>query len=163
MRMPLCVVAVFVCAGAFAQSVSLDGLIKYSPPKGFKRDDSRVGQGRKAFFGPEANNYSPSVVFKSFAPGKSSAAEVGKQAIASMKSQPDMKVLGSREFKMAGQPTFQINLEMHLDNGMQVSQHLLVSTRKGKGYILTMSALKQTAKRYFPLFEKSLKSIVWIN
>ena len=45
--------ALFAACLVIAQTSGLPGLVKYTPPPGFKRDDKRAPEGRIAFFAPD--------------------------------------------------------------------------------------------------------------
>ncbi len=145
-----------------AQTLNYQGLLKYSPPAGFKRNDSRAPEGRTAFFGQEVNNYSPSVMLKTHPAGRYTAKSLGMETVAEMKRASDIKVVTAKELQVSGKPAYLIQIELKLGNGMQVAQSQVISIHRSRAVIFSSSALKVNAAENHARFMRSLTSVVWI-
>jgi hypothetical protein len=151
----------FTTCLCLAQS-GLPGLVKYTPPPGFKRDDKRAPEGRVAYFAPERNNYSPSVMLKSYkAMPNQTAKSLGLDTVTAMVQAHDIKVMAHSETKVAGKPAYSIRLDLKLYGDMKVAQRQMIVIHKGKAVIWTCSALAKTSASTLAAFDKSLKSVVW--
>ena len=154
--------ATFAACLTLAQSTGLPGLVKYTPPPGFKRDVKRAPEGRIAFFAPKRDDYSPSVMLKSYkAAMQQSSKSLGLDTVRAMSEAEGIKILKHGEFILANKPAYSIRLDLSLFNGMKVAQRQVIVIYKGKAVIWTCSALAKSSVPTLAAFEKSLKTVVW--
>ena len=151
----------FACL-CLAQTGGLPGLVKYTPPAGFKRDDKRAPEGRVAYFAPEKDNYSPSVMLKSYKTmPNQTAASLGRDTVQAMNQAQDIKLQSYGAFTLAGKPAYSIRLDLKLYGDMKVAQRQVIVIHKGKAVIWTCSALAKSSAPTLAAFEKSLKTVLW--
>jgi hypothetical protein len=155
--------ALFAACLVIAQTSGLPGLVKYTPPPGYKRDVKRAPEGRIAFFAPEKDNYSPSVMLKTYkAMPNQTATSLGRDTVQAMSQAQDIKLHKYGEFTLVGKPAFSIRLDLKLYDDMKVAQRQIIVIHKGKAVIWTCSALAKSSTVPLAAFEKSLKSVVWL-
>jgi hypothetical protein len=143
--------------------VEVQGLFKYHPPAGFKRNDSRAPSGRTAFFAREISGYAPSIMISIHEAGRHTAATIGQETIAAMKRESDMRVIGSRDGKVSGKSAFRIQLEISLPAGVVVSQQMVYVIHRKKLAIWTMSVPRGHTAKLSSKFEASLAQVKWLN
>jgi hypothetical protein len=154
-------IAGFLIATSFGQGLEVPGLLKYSPPSGFKRDDARAPKGRIAFFAPQAENYSPNVMIRVIDAGSYTAKSLVRESIASMSKDKGIKVLSDMPIKVGGKECHTLQLELSLDNGMVVAQRQVIAVHKKKVILFIMSTLKKNVNDTTKKFGSSMKSVVW--
>ncbi len=146
---------------SFGQGLDLPGLLKYSPPTGFKRDDARAPKGRIAFFAPQSDNYSPNVMIRVIEAGSYTAKSLVRESIASMSKDKGIKVLSDMPIKVGGKACHTLQLELSLDNGMVVAQRQVIAVHKKKVILFIMSTLKKNVTDTTKKFGNSMKSVAW--
>lgn len=138
------------------------GLFKFISPVGYKHRTTGVAPGRVSFFAAPKDSYSSNLMLSFADSGAYTAAGIGKETLAYLKSSDkNAKVLGSTALKLGGKDAFSILTDRTLPNGMVVGQNQVIGVHKGKAVILTFSALKKDFKAANVKFGNCFKSWVW--
>ena len=160
----LSILAAVPCIALCAQTtVNIEKVSRYSAPKGYGRDDSRAAGGRIGFYVLSKDEYTTNITIRSLKTSETSAVTFGREALPSLKKDPEMKILGTKTFQVGGTEAFGIASERQVSKTMTVDQYQVIAIRKGILAIFTFSTLKKNYAREWPMFMASLKSVRWAN